>query len=458
VQVLTADGSYLPVDDPRSRTWPLAGTQYQTEYSQGWAGLRMSALPSGEARILSYRRIYRSNPWVWTAVNTIARGLSGLPLRIYDYGPGGQLLPVHSELPQTRPGPPSAGQRLEHLLAHPAPFISRRRTVRRTAVDKLVYGNGLWIKEPDGFGGTAALYNVPWREVSVIAGKDTPILGYRIWGGSGTFVVPQDQVIQFGEGDPDGPIAPSPLESLQWTIALSDAMSRHLVAYFQNSARPSGVLELSQMPDDRELAIMREEIAQLYSGAENAGRPLITSGKWQSMSEGTNYADLVELARLSREEVAAAYGIPPPVMGILDRAIKSNVAELREMFLRDVLAPHGSEFTDEIEAQMIEPNPAWSGLTAGFDMSQQLMPDLEAFAIASKDLKSVFTINELRRMAGLPDLDFEWANQPWAVPGSLPMGLAPQGAEINPDDLEADPEDDQVLPGDDEADDEDLAA
>lgn len=443
MQVLAADGSYRDIEGRRDRSWPMAGMQYQMEFTQAWAGLRLSALPTGESRILALRRIYKGNPWVWSCVNTIAQGLAGSPLRTYGWGGSGQRVPYRSELPQTKPGPPPAGAKLDHLLSHPAPFISRRRTVRRALVDKLVYGNGLWAKEPDGMGGVAAIYNVPWREVSVIAGRDQPILGYRIMGTAATKVWDVTDVVQFGEGDPDGPIAPSPLESLQWTIALMDAMSRNVIAFFQNAARPSGVLKLPAMPDDRELAIIREQIQQLYSGNENSGKPLITSGDWSAMNTGFSYGDVVELSRLSREEVATAYRIPPPTIGILDKAIKANVGELREQFFREVLVPYGSEMTDEIDAQLIDPNPAWSGLTTGFDMSARMLPDLEAMAVAFKDLKRVYTINELRRMSGLHDLDYDWANQPWMEPGSLPAGLAPQGAMVSP---EAD-----LLPGDDEA-------
>ena len=82
-----------------------------------------------------------------------------------------------------------------------------------------------------------------------------------------------------------------------------DAMSRNIVAFFQNGVRSSGVLKLEEMPNDRELAILREQITQLYSGNENAGRPLITSGTWSPMSTGFNYADVVELSSLSRVEV-----------------------------------------------------------------------------------------------------------------------------------------------------------
>lgn len=456
MQVLAVDGSYRAVEDRRDRSWPLAGTQFQMEYTQAWAGLRLSALPTGESRILAYRRIYRSNPWVWAAVNIVAQGIARMPLRAYGWGPKGERLPYKAELPQARTGPASAADKLAHLLAHPAPRVSRRRTVRRAVVDKMIYGNGLWAKEADGTGSTKALWSIPWREISVIVGGDVPIAGYRVMGTAGTKVWALDDVIQFGEGDPDSPIAPSPLESLQWTIALMDAMSRNVIAFFQNAARPSGVLEMETMPDDRELEIIREQIKQLYSGNENSGKPLITSGKWSQMATGFSYADVVELSKLSRNEVAAAYSIPPPCMGILEGAIKANVEELREMLLRDVLAPHGSEITDEIDAQLVETTPAWSGLTTGFDMSAQLLPDLEALALAFKDLKRVFTMNELRRMAGMPDLDFEWADQPWMEPGSLPAGLAPQGATVNPEG--GDVEDDDTSGGPDDAEEEDDVA
>ncbi len=36
-------------------------------------------------------------------------------------------------------------------------------------------------------------------------------------------------------------------------------------------------------------------------------------------------------------------------------------------------------------------------------------------------------------MRNLPDLPFEWANNPWMEPGSLPASLAPQGATLNPE-------------------------
>jgi hypothetical protein len=100
--------------------------------------------------------------------------------------------------------------------------------------------------------------------------------------------------------------------------------------------------------------------------------------------------------------------------------------------LHDVLAVHGSMKSDEIQCQLTDPNPAWNGYTVGFDMADRLLPDLEALAIAFKDLKRLYTINELRRVVQLEDLEFDWADQPWMEPGSLPASLAPQRGDVEP--------------------------
>ena len=112
--------------------------------------------------------------------------------------------------------------------------------------------------------------------------------------------------------------------------------------------------------------------------------------------------------------------IPPPMIGDLGQGDQGQRrAELREQFHRERSRPYGSEFTDEVDAQLIDPAPQWSGLTR-LRHDGKMMPDLEALSAAFKDLKRVYTLNELRRMAGIHDLDFEWANQPWMEPGSLP--------------------------------------
>ena len=48
-------------------------------------------------------------------------------------------------------------------------------------------------------------------------------------------------------------------------------------------------------------------------------------------------AELIEQRKITREEISAVYQIPPPLLGILDRATYSNIQTQRDMTYTDVL-------------------------------------------------------------------------------------------------------------------------
>src|SRR5205807_2450034 len=97
-----------------------------------------------------------------------------------------------------------------------------------------------------------------------------------------------DDCVHFCWGDdPESATGSSPLEACHYTIALYDAIQRHVVNFYGNSARPSGVLKVSRMPSKRELDVMHEEIRMLYTAPENAGNVMITRGEWQKIAEDT---------------------------------------------------------------------------------------------------------------------------------------------------------------------------
>src|SRR5690554_6984432 len=63
-------------------------------------------------------------------------------------------------------------------------------------------------------------------------------------------------------------------------------------------------------------------------------------------------SDLIEARKLTREEVAAAYYIPPPLVGILDHATFSNIREQHKQLYQDTLGPWRSEeHTSELQSR-----------------------------------------------------------------------------------------------------------
>ncbi|MCB1249999.1 MAG: phage portal protein, partial [Acidimicrobiales bacterium] len=175
-------------------------------------------------------------------------------------------------------------------------------------------------------------------------------------------------------------------------------------------------------------------LQKLYSGPDNAGRVLVTSGEWSAITEAPANTQVVELAKQSREEICSAYGCPPPLIGILDRAIMANVRELRSHSARDVVGPQVTLLEGDLDAQLLAGDPDLSALLIELEMAAVLRPDLEGRSETWKNQRYVRSLNEIRQTEGLPRIDHPDADMPW-----MPLNEAPLGADSAPADPSAAP-------------------
>lgn len=405
--------------DVRQRQWPLAGLNSPSGTMSTHNADTIFQLV-GDNQYATIVKLYKENPWLNAGVRAIAWGLARADLGTYNRKPDGQRELVRWD--EVRPGRNSAAADLDRRLNAPTGRVGPQRRMRATMIDYILRGNALWdISQPEG------TYHVPWRNVEVIEGDYEPIIGYKLKGTKGErFLAPED-VVHFSTGDdPDSPIGISPIVSLKYTLALHDALQRHLVKFFENSARPSGNLRVSNpnaSPDllDR----LREQINELYTSPENAGKIIVTTGDFQAITASVDQSQIIELARLSREEIAGVLRIPGPVLGFLEHAIKSNVKELREQYVRDTIGGWAPAVVDDIMAQMVNPVPSLRQTYVEFQLEAQLEPDTEGKAAVNVQMERTMTLNERRRRFNLPDLDYPEADTVPTVPGGSYMGIEP---------------------------------
>jgi hypothetical protein len=214
------------------------------------------------------------------------------------------------------------------------------------------------------------------------------------------------------------------------------------------------------MPKPGDVDAIREQFRQLYTAPESAGNVVITSAEYMPIAEQTGVPTLVELIRLSREEIFGVYGVDPPMVGIYENAVKANIQEARGKYVRDTLGPWATLLEDELYAQMISQNPAWNYHWAEFDLDERLRPDMKDRAVTYQAMGTTLTVNERRRKENLPDLPFPEADTVWMGSGTIPLGFGvptttsdltpetepvpelepgPEG-EIEPGDIGAEPE------------------
>lgn len=366
---------------------------------------------SGLVRSVPYTTIYQTNPWLWAVVQLKARSFSRMPPKVFRRE---GTLDVRAY--------EGRGAQLEQRLRKPGGGVSWQARQKATMIDYQVTGNALWIINSDR-AGINGFDLVPWSTIRVQRDSTTGDVFYAEssttieWDGVTTSDRrwPEQQVIHFGFGEnPGNPYRnPSPIGSLQATLALFDAVYQQVLNFFNNGARPSAHFKIDRATDPAVLSAVTTSIREAMAGTKNAGKVFVSPGDYQPITSGPDQTRVIELAKQSREEICGVFGVAPPLVGILERAIFSNVRELRNFTMRDTVGPDVELIAGAITSQVSFKRPVYNGITVDFEAAAQLKPDLEAIADTLPNQLRITTPNELRGKFNLPPLDDPAADQIW---------------------------------------------
>lgn len=406
---------------------PAGGGPYQ--YTEGgYESLPTNSVPAGQwiggasgLGGLSFDRIYRTQPWVATCVNFLARQTARLPLKVYTKNSQGVKEPVTSGA-------------LYDLVRKPADRCGPVHLKQWMTLPSLLHGNSTILKvRPRRGAPPTSLKPLRWSHMTpyeLIAGSDEIDYWVCTQFGEELVLLPYD-VLHIAWAPPSGVVGVSPLQQLGVTLWAEIAAQKYARASMRNAARPSGGITLpSAMADDKEFRReLRSDLERLHQGEENAGRPIILppESKWESFSMTAREAELISSRKLNREEVAAVFNAPQPLIGILDHATYSNIAELHKILYGPVLGPWFALEEETFKAHVIDGEPAFEGQFVEYDLAAVLSGDplKEALALKTQIQTGLLTINEARQLRNLPRIDDPNCDKPL-----IPVNnLAPVGSQ-----------------------------
>lgn len=309
----------------------------------------------------SVRRAYLDNPVAQRAVRLAAESIGGAP-----------LLPCDPRLAALVTAT-SAGQSLLETLASQV----------------LLHGNGYVQVIKDGAGRPVELFALRPDRVSVVAGEDGWPQAYAYKVGERSLTIP-------GEDEDGGPnlihvrsfhpaddhYGAGCLAAAEQAVATHNAAAAWNRALLENAARPSGALVfdagdsggLSGDQFDR----LKEELTQAFSGAGNAGRPMVLEGglKWQSMSLSPADMDFAALKAAAARDVALAFGVPPMLLGLPGDSTYANYREANRALWRLTLLPLAAKLLGAL-AEGLSPWFPDAVLAIDFDRVPALAEDRE---------------------------------------------------------------------------------
>jgi HK97 family phage portal protein len=122
---------------------------------------------------------------------------------------------------------------------------------------------------------------------------------------------------------------------------------------------------------------LKSELEETYTGAKNAGRPMLLEGglDWKAMSLSPRDMDFIALKNMAAREISFALGVPPMLIGIPGDNTYSNYAEANRVFWRQTVIP--------LVQRSVQALSAW--LTPAYGRRLTLRPDLGHLDALSAD-------------------------------------------------------------------------
>jgi len=301
------------------------------------------------------------------------------------------------------------------LINKPNPLQAWPQFIRQFLTDYQITGNAYIVSNKDK-GAPTELWILPPDKMSVIAGKGGMPAAYVYCAKTPQerkfpvdLITGRSQVFHLKTYNPNDPfIGMSKLQAAAMAADLHNAGLKWNYSLLRNSARPSGLLKFSGVPDKETINRMREYFKLAFQGSGNAGDvPALTDGAdFQQLSQTARDMDFLNIMRESSKYIAQVLGVPLPLIDN-DASSYNNMSNAKSMLWNDTCLPLLNEFLESFGNWLL---PAYGdGYVLAYDKDS--IPSIEEQrAIKSKRFielvaAGIVTVNEARDALGYEHIE-----------------------------------------------------
>lgn len=308
----------------------------ETKYSRAGKLMAMHSIGMPQWTPRNYteltRQGYERNAVCYRAVRMIAEAAASVPWMVFE---GREEVVDHPALA---------------LIERPNPCETGVAFIEALCSNLLLYGNA-YVEGGFVDGALREVYGLRPDRMRVEPGRNG-------WPAAYVYSVNGDQIRYAMQGEGIEPILHvklfnplddhygfAPLGAAQVALDTHNAASYWNKALLDNSARPSGALVYAGPEgahlSDEQFTRLKQELEENFSGAVNAGRPLLLEGglDWKALSMSPRDMDFNEAKAGAAREIALAFGVPPLLLGLPGDNTFKNYQEANRAFWRQTVIP-----------------------------------------------------------------------------------------------------------------------
>lgn len=350
---------------------------------------------------------------VYACVRVIAETIASLPFSVYEQTEGGSVKAKDHPL-----------QRLLHDEPNPemTSFVWRETMLTHL----LLWGNSYSQIIRTGRNGIVGLYPLLPDHMTVDRNSKGVLTYTYVTSDGKTVLLDPDDVLHIPGLGFDGVVGYSPIALEKNAVGLGIAAEEYGSKFFQNGARPSGVLTHPNTVKDPKR--LRESWNAAYGGSGNSGKVAVLEEAmtFTPISLPNNEAQFLETRKFQVEEICRIFRVPPHLVGDLEHATFSNIEHQGISFAVHTIRPWLVRIEQSINRALFSDTEK-GRFFVQFNIDGLMRGDyksrMEGYAIARQN--GWMSANDIRELENLNPLPEEEGGNAYLINGNMiPITLA----------------------------------
>jgi len=332
-----------------------------------------------------------SVPAVLRAVSLLSGAVASLPLKVFR---------------RTDKGREETTENQVYKLLHQAPNpLQTPFTFKELIMNHLLLSGNFFAFIDWQGGKPAALWPLNPAAVTVEQDQTTGAITYRINTIKGQQVLQPREVLHILGMTLDGTKGVSPITFARESIGGAIAELQHGQSFFRNGAALSGVLQHPGTLSPEAAENLRRSWREKYSGPDNAGKVAVLEEgmTFQPVALSNKDSQWLESRQVSALDIARIFGVPPALIGHLEKASYSSQEAQNLEFLTHSLRPWLTRIEQALNRALITHSSLYVEFTTGDLLRTDLKSRFDAYRVALA--AGFMSVNEIRKLENLPAVD-----------------------------------------------------
>jgi HK97 family phage portal protein len=367
------------------------------------------------------------SPTVHAIVTAVSRRFAVTPVHVYQKG--------------TSNGRDSK----EKLPNHPVSKLLQAPNSWQTKVDfwqdatswYLRYGNFFAYKSRGSTGPIRELLPIAPHRMTVEQNDEWQVT-YKA---DGVREIPQSKMLHARGPARNGFLGDSPVNDIKTAIALDIAAEKFGQSFFENGAMPLIIFGLQQgssgFKTDEEKEKFKADFQEKFGGKNKFKGMVLPKGfdKPFSLPIENDKAQFLETRKYQRTVIAGAFGVPPHLVGDLERATFNNVEQQDSDFTLNVIMPIGRSIEAALERDLLTPEDRNSGIIIRFNFDAILRADFKSRqeGLQIQRRNGVISPNEWREIESMNPIAEEDGGDEYIHESNMVAGKTPELEQVAPD-------------------------